>query len=117
MDLAENVREWVVVDNQIRQLSDQLRSLREKRSAAQDDVMRAASEAGASGARIKVSDGYLKLTQVRTTAPLSLRYIESCLSATLGDAARVTEIMGVIKSGRTVKEEPSIKRTLHQSDD
>ena len=117
MDLAENVREWVSLDNQIRHLSEQLRSLRERRNQAQSQLLRAADEVGASGARIKVSDGFLKLTHARTTSPLSLRYIESCLTATICDATKVAEIMRMVRDGRSVREEATIKRTVQQSGD
>ena len=117
MDLASNVKEWIALDNQARVLTDQLRAVRERRNTAQDAVLNAADQAGASGARIRVSDGYLRFAQVRTTPPLSLRYVEGCLSRTLGDANKVAEAMQIIRDGRATREETLIKRTLQQSTD
>ncbi len=117
MTLEESIRSWVVLDNQIRTLTDQLRSLRARRGEAQNLVLERAKVEGALSARVRVSDGYLRFAQVRTTPPLSLRYVDSCLRKCVPDPQRAARIMSFIKDARQTKSEMTIKRIVQQTQD
>ena len=112
MALEDGIRTWVSLDNRIRQLSDQLQKLREQRSEAADAVLAEAQDKQLLSTRVRVSDGYLRFAQARTTPPLSLKYVETCLSRCIPDAGQSAKIMRFIKEARPVKEEVTIRRVV-----
>ena len=63
-----------------------------------------------SSSTIKISDGRLKFAQNKQTAPLTLGFLETCLSDIINDEEKVTQIMEYIKQKRDVKYVPDIKR-------
>ena len=117
MSLEDNIRTWVSLDNRVRQLTEQLQQLREERSEAADTVLDEAKANQIMSARVRVSDGYLRFAQTRTTAPLSLKYVEGCLSRCMPDEAQVARIMRVVREARPVKEEPTIRRVVQKPPD
>ena len=117
MALEDSIREWVVIDNQIRSISEQLRSLREKRGTVSDQVLSKAEEAGVMSARVNVSDGYLRFAQVKTTPPLSLTYVEGCLKRCISEPTQVDRIMKYIKDARNSRSETAIRRVVQNQGD
>ena len=59
---------------------------------------------------LRVSDGILKFTNVRTTMPISLKYLETCLKDIIKNPDQVDKIMNYIKDKREVKNSVEIKR-------
>ena len=115
MALEDGIRTWVSLDNRIRLLGDELQKLREKRSEAADTVLAEAQDQQLLSSRVRVSDGYLRFARARTTPPLSLKYIETCLSRCIPDAAQSAKIMRFIKEARPVKEETTIRRIVQNT--
>ena len=64
---------------------------------------------------IEISDSKLKFGITKTTNPLSLKYIETCLSLVITDKEDVVKIMNVIKNNRTPKEVFEMKRYVINS--
>ena len=117
MSLEESIRTWVSLDNRVRQLTDELQRLREKRSEASEAVLDEARANQIMSARVRVSDGYLRFAQARTTAPLTLKYVESCLSRCIPDPGLAARVMRFIKEARPTKEETSIRRVVQKQED
>ena len=61
-------------------------------------------------ATVEISDGKLRFATTRSTAPLTLRFIQNCLQDVISDQESVTKIMKYIKSKREVKTSSDIKR-------
>ena len=60
MTLEENIKNWVVLDNSIKELTNQLKSLREKRDNYNYEIISFVNKNNLTNATIKVSDGNLK---------------------------------------------------------
>ena len=115
--MEESIRTWVSLDNRIRQLTEELQRLRDKRSEASDAVLAEARASKIMSARVRVTDGYLRFAQARTTAPLTLRYVQSCLAHCIPDPEQAERVMRFIKEARPTKEETTIRRIVQKPGD
>ena len=111
MSFETNIKNWVSIDNQIKLLNDKVRELREKRNEACQDILQYVETNNLSNATVQISDGKLKFTESKQCVPLSLRFINECLSRCLDDENKIAEIMQYIKSSREIKVINDIKRT------
>ena len=100
----------MTTDNKIRSLNDQIRALREERNTANEEIMVYVDTNKLANATVKISDGKLRFTSTRQTAPLTLKYIEGCLMKCIQGEEQVGLIMKYIKESRNVKHTPDIKR-------
>ena len=105
-----NIKNWVNIDNQIKALNEKARELREERNDLCDEILSYASNNNLGTATVEISDGRLKFATTRSTAPLTLRFIQNCLQDVISDQESVTKIMKYIKSKREVKTSSDIKR-------
>ena len=110
MSFEGQIQQWVSVDNQLKQLNEKVRELREKRNTLEDKLVTHASENNLSNATIKISDGRLKFTNTRVQEPLTFKYLEKTLSEVIKNESQVKLIMEHLKQKRTTKLVPEIKR-------
>jgi|TARA_B100000035_G_scaffold200234_2_gene171257 hypothetical protein len=106
----ESIKNWVHYDNQIKQLQDKVKELRDKKSDEEFKIFNYAEENNLQKAVIEISDGKLKFSENKTTNPLSLKFVEKCLNEIIKNSDTVKQIMNYIKSNRESKTETNIKR-------
>ncbi len=109
----EYIKNWVSTDNQLRALNEQVKQFREKRNQICSNVMNHVENNNLNNATIKISDGILKFASTKQTSPLTLKFIEQCLSECLDDSEDVENIMKYIKNKRDVKYVFDIKRNYN----
>ncbi len=105
-----NIKRWVSLDNRIKTLSDEAKALREEKSSINDDISQHIETNQLEKATIQISDGKLRYVTTKTQSPISLNYLESCLSECIGNTDKVKAIMDYIKENREVKETTELKR-------
>ena len=105
-----NIKTWVNIDNQIKSLNEKARELREQRNELCDEILGYAGNNNLGNATVEISDGRLKFATTRSTAPLTLRFVQNCLEDVIPDTESVGKIMKYIKSKREVKTSSDIKR-------
>tara|TARA_B110000261_G_scaffold148490_1_gene174310 strand:+ start:1033 stop:1383 length:351 start_codon:yes stop_codon:yes gene_type:complete len=110
-DFKNTIKEWVSIDNQIRSVNDELRTLREDRNNKACFIINYANTNSMGSPTVNISDGKLKLTTSRQTAPLTLKHVEQCLKKCIVDEQQVDVVMNFIKETRPTKEISDIKRT------
>lgn len=101
----KSIIEWVKIDNSIKLLNEQLKSYRERRKYLAKDI----SE-NLNNKIIKINNETIKRVEHKHTSPLTLNYIEDCLSTLINNEDNVNYIMDYIKSNRPYKVEYDIKR-------
>lgn len=112
MNNFENkIKEWVLLDNEIRILLENTKQLRERRSDVNNNVMECVSNNNLSNATVGISGGKLKFSTVKHIAPITLKYIEQCLLKCIHDENQVGKLMEYIKNNRQIQYTPEIKRT------
>ena len=109
-NFENNIKNWVNIDNQIKALNEKTRELREERNELCEEILNYAGSNNLGNATVEISDGKLKFATSRSTAPLTLRFIQKCLEDVINDTDSVGKIMKYIKSKREVRTSSDIKR-------
>jgi hypothetical protein len=115
MSFEESIKNWVTTDNKIRSLNEELKALREERNNANETIMAYVETNKLANATVKISDGKLRFTSARQTAPLTLKYLNECLTKCIQNEEQVGLIMKYIKESRNVKYMPDIKRSYENN--
>ncbi len=99
----DSIKNWVYIDNQIKNLQDKVKELRDKKSDEEFKIFNYAEENNLQKAVIEISDGKLKFTENKSTNPLSLKFLEKCLNEIINNPETVKQIMNYIKNNRETK--------------
>jgi predicted transcriptional regulator len=110
MSFEQNIQQWVVIDNQMKQLQDKLKELREKKNAISDNIETHIENNELTNTSVKLSDGQLKFVKVKETQPLTFKHLETCLGEIIKNEEQVKKIVEYIKNKREVKYVSEIKR-------
>lgn len=110
MSFESQIQQWVSLDNQLKNLNEKARELREKRKTLETDITKYAASNNLSSSTIQISDGKLRFANTRVPEPLTLKYLERVLSQVIKNENHVTQIMEHIKQKREIKVVPEIKR-------
>ena len=106
----DNIKKWVQLDTQIKKLNDDTKIIRNEKNALTDNIINFVDRNQLKSSTIKISDGKLRFSQVKQTAPITLHFLETCLLETIGDEHKVNQLMTYIKDKREIKTINDIKR-------
>jgi hypothetical protein len=104
------IKQWVQLDNQLKELNERSKDLREKRNTLEKNITGYANSNNLSNSTVQISDGRLKFTNTRVPEPLTFKYLEKTLSEIIKNETQVKLIMEHIKQKREIKVIPEIKR-------
>jgi seryl-tRNA synthetase len=110
MSFEGQIQQWVSLDNQLKQLNEKVKDLRDKRNNLEENITTYASENNLSNATVKISDGKLKFTNTKIQEPLTFKYLERALGEVIKNESQVKLIMEHVKQKRVFKIVPEIKR-------
>jgi len=110
MSFENQIQQWVSLDNQLKQLNEKVKELRDKRNNLEENITSYASENNLSNATVKISDGRLKFTNTKVQEPLTFKYLEKTLGEVIKNESQVKLIMEHLKQKRAIKIVPEIKR-------
>lgn len=111
-----SIKRWVSLDNRIKTLNDEVKALREEKSVINDNISQHIEANHLEKATIQISDGKLRYITTKTQSPISLKYLESCLTNCINDTNKVKEIIQYIKDHREVKETNELKRYYNKKE-
>jgi len=104
------IKQWVQLDNQIKEFNDRIRDLREKRNTLEKTITTYASSNNLSNSSIKIGEDKLKFATTRVPEPLTFKYLEKTLGEIIKNESQVQVIMNYVKQKRDIKVVPEIKR-------
>ena len=110
MSFEQHIQQWVSIDNQMKQLSDKMKELRDRKTVLNDAIFTQVEQSNLSNASVKISDGKIKFAQVKDTQQLTFKYLETCLNEIIKNEDQVNKIIDYIRNKREVKYVPEIKR-------
>ena len=110
MSFENQIQQWVLLDNQLKQLNEKVKDLRYKRNDLEENITTYASENNLSNATVKISDGKLKFTNTKVQEPITFKYLEKTLAEVIKNESQLKLIMEHLKQKRSVKIVPEIKR-------
>ncbi len=112
-DFQRKIQTWVQIDNEIKKASTHLKTLRSSKNDLSDQIISYADEHNLENAIIEISDGSLKFQNYKQTSPLTLKFVQACLSECITNEESVKQIMDYIKSKRDFKIKNDIKRSYN----
>ena len=110
MSFENQIQQWVSLDNQLKQLNEKVKDLRDKRNNLEENITNYASENNLSNATVKISDGRLKFTNTKVQEPLTFKYLEKTLGEVIKNESQVKLIIEHLKQKRAIKIVSEIKR-------
>ena len=110
MSFENQVQQWVSIDNQIRALNEKIHELRDNKNSIGENLTSYIETNNLKNATIQISDGKLKFTTTKVTAPLTFKYIEKSLGEVIKNEKQVQQIVDYLKQKRESKLVPEIKR-------
>jgi hypothetical protein len=113
--LELKIKRWVELDNKIKSTSEEVRDIRTEKAIINDEILEIIEEKKLEKATVNISDGKLKFVSSKYTSPLTLTYIEKCLSDLITNGKQVEQIMTYIKKNRETKTSMEIKRVYNKN--
>jgi hypothetical protein len=110
MSFENQIQQWVQLDNQLKDLNEKTKAIREKRNTLEENITNYASSNNLSNATINISDGKLKFVNTRVPETLTFKYLEKTLGEVIKNESQVKLIMEHIKLKRNIKNVSEIKR-------
>jgi seryl-tRNA synthetase len=104
------LKQWVQIDNQLKELNERTKELREKRNSLEKNISTYISSNNLSNSTIQISDGRLKFVNTKVPEPITFKYLEKTLGEIIKNESQVQLIMDYIKQKRIIKMVPEIKR-------
>ncbi len=106
-NLEEQLKDWIVCDNQLKLLNEKIHAIRDKKTKLTASIL---STHKLSDSSINISDGKLLFKNTKIIAPLTFKYLEKTLGEIIKNDTQLKQIIGQIKSKREVSIIPEIKR-------
>lgn len=110
MSFENQIQQWVLIDNQLKQLNEKTKELREKRNILEGNITSHVNNNNLSNSTVQINDGRLKFTNTKVPEPLTFKYLEKTLGEVIKNESQVKIIMEHIKQKRIIKTVPEIKR-------
>jgi hypothetical protein len=110
MSFEVQIQEWVSLDNQLKQLNEKTKELREKRNVLEETITNYASSNNLSNATVNINGGKLKFTNSKIVEPLTFKYLEKSLGEIIKNETQVKQIIEHLKQKRNINVIQEIKR-------
>jgi hypothetical protein len=110
MSFENEIQQWISIDNQLKQINEKTKELREKRNVLENNITTYAFDNNLSKSTIQISDGKLRFSNTKVPEPLTFKYLEKTLGEVIKNESQVKLIMDHLKQKRAIKNVPEIKR-------
>lgn len=107
------IKSWVILDNNINDLNDELKKKRDERNKMLIDILNIATEKNLLDKKIKISDGTLIFNNVFSYKPISYNFLYDCFLEYFENEDKCDELLYLIKNKREKKINKTIKRTYN----
>ena len=106
----KQVYKWIEIDNKIKKINSELKTLREGKNDIETSIMEIVNNKKLLNTSLALPDGRLRFVETKTTNPISLTFIEKCLNELIPNKSQVQHILKYMKDKREIKINPEIKR-------
>ena len=116
MGIEEQIKRWVTLDNQLKQLQSQIQALKDEKLDLTNSLITHFDSLDKKYPIININDGRLSFIQVKQPNALSYKFLEQCLieyfskNSNDTNSATVKLLLDYIKSKRTYTMNKTIKR-------
>jgi predicted transcriptional regulator len=109
-NLEKTIQNWVELDNELKRLNEKSKDIRTRKNDVEDKIMTYVEDNDMNNSVVNIVDGKIKFCETKQTSPLTLGFLEKCLSEVIANQGQVKQIVDYIKSKRETKMVPEIKR-------
>ena len=109
-NLEKTIQNWVELDNELKKLNEKSKDIRTRKNDVEDKIMTYVEDNDMNNSVVNIIDGKIKFCETKQTSPLTLGFLEKCLSEVIANQGQVKQIVDYIKSKRETKMVPEIKR-------
>jgi len=110
MGFEDNIKKWVLLDTQIKQLNDKSKELKDEKNSIETNILDYVETNHLNNATAKIAGGSLKFVEIKQTSPITLKFLQQTLSECIKNPSQVDQIMNYIKDKREIKYSKDIKR-------
>ena len=108
--MENNIKNWLLLDNKIKELNQKINELREKKNSYKNDIYQHVTNNNLNNATIKIGNDYLKFVETKQNTPISYKFLIEALKNCLTDENDIENIINYIKTNRESKIINDIKR-------
>ena len=108
-DFVENVKKWVLCDQQLKLIKDKSDNIRDMKHALGSAICTYMDENNLSKNEIEITNGKLKIYEKKEYSPLTFSYIEQSLAKIIPDKSHVDYIIHYLKENREIKTSTDLK--------
>lgn len=114
MTFQDNIKQYVILDNQIKDLNNKLKNLRAEKLEYNKKIINYIEDNNLQQATIKINDGRLNYNYNMQNQPLTYKYLENCFNKFFKNQPEVSNLLlNFIKKERDIKYIKEIKRTYN----
>ena len=111
MELEKYIKNWIILDNNIKELSNKIQDNREKKNYYNNLIIEYAKNNNLDNIKIKINNGYIKLINNNISESLTYKFLENCLNKYFNsNNSKTKEIINFIKKKRNIKCITELKR-------
>ena len=110
MGIEEQIKRWVILDNQLKQLQSQIQALKDEKLDLTNSLITHFDSLDKKYPIININDGRLSFIQVKQPNALSYKFLEQCLIEYFKNNDNTKVLLDYIKSKRTYTINKTIKR-------
>ena len=110
MNLEENIKKWVILDNQQKKINDQVKKLRDEKNEISTKIFSYCNENNITSPTINISDGKLNFVNFKQANIISYKFLEDCFKSYFSNDNQAEELLNFIKEKRTYTNTQTIKR-------
>jgi hypothetical protein len=111
MTLEENIKHWIQLDNNIKQLNLEIKNIKSQKEIYNNNILKHITTNQLDNAIVKIGNDKLRFMDTNYSQPLTYKFIYECLSKYYDDDNdKAIEIIQFIKSQRQIKIIKEIKR-------
>jgi predicted transcriptional regulator len=109
-NLEKTIQNWIELDNELKRINDRAKDIRTRKNDIEDKIITYVEDNNMNNSVVNITDGKIKFCETKQTSPLTLGFLEKCLSEVIANQSQVKQIVDYIKSKRETKMVPEIKR-------
>jgi hypothetical protein len=110
MNVRDNVRQWVVLDNQHKKANEQVKVIRDAKNTLGNSIISDLAANNIHNPKFNISDGNLRLVETKQANVISYKFLLECFNEYLEDENKADELLEFVKNKRTFTNASSIKR-------
>lgn len=114
MDLQENIKRWVKLDNESKKLAQSMKELREEKNSISSNLFDYFSNNNMKPPNVNISDGKLSFVEINSANVLTYKFLEECLNEFFDETSQTKELLEFIKSKRTYTKNKTIRRVYNK---